>query len=251
MKTIIVDDEQKSHDVLIRLLNEFHPKIEYVASGFNMKEGLSLISTHSPDLVFLDIEMPDGTGFDLLNQISRPTFSVIFITAHNEYAITAIHFGALDYLLKPVSPDLLKTALERAREKKEANQRIEQMRMAIETFEKLTQKRLPSRMLVSTMEGMHYIPIEDIIRLEAQTNCTEIFYKGAKKRLVASVNLGAYEEQFAPYSQFMRVHKSHIVNLKEVQTYIRGENNLVLSDGTEIPVSRDNRDELLNGLKDL
>lgn len=251
MKTIIIDDEPGSHEVLRRLLASRHPDVQIITSGYNVAEGLGLIREHQPELVFLDIEMPDGTGFDLLQQLGNPGFMVVFITAHNKYAITAIHFGALDYLLKPVSPDALDFCLTRVREKQHEGMIAEQIRHAFESYRQLQQKALPSRMLVSTLEGMHFIPVADIIRLEAQHNSTEIFYLGAKKRLIASVNIGSYEEQFEPYRHFMRVHRAHLVNLLKVDTYVRGDAHLLMNDGSKVAVSKENRDELMKRLREI
>src|SRR5690349_5627340 len=113
MKTIIIDDELRSHEVLKKMLMDRHRDVQVVGSGHNVREGLELVQKLHPELVFLDIEMPDGTGFDLLQQLTNPGFSIIFITAHNKYAITAIHFGALDYLLKPLVEDDLADAMMR------------------------------------------------------------------------------------------------------------------------------------------
>lgn len=251
MKTIIIDDEPGSHETLRHLLARRHPDVQVIASGYNVAEGLALIRAHQPELVFLDIEMPDATGFDLLQTLGTPGFMVVFITAHNKYAITAIHFGALDYLLKPVSPDALDFCLSRVREKHHEGMIAEQIRHALESYRQLQQKNLPSRMLVSTLEGMHFIPVADIIRLDAQQNSTEIFYVGARKRLIASVNIGAYEEQFEPYSHFMRVHRAHIVNLLKVDAYVRGDANLLMNDGSTVSVSKENREELVKRLREI
>lgn len=251
MKTIIIDDETNSHEVLRRLLGNRHEDVQVVASAFNVAEGVQLIQAHQPDLIFLDIEMPDGTGFDLLQRLGVPSCMVVFITAHNKYAITAIHFGALDYLLKPVSVEALDYCLNRVREKRNEGMIIEQIKHAFESYQQLQQKKMPTRMLVSTLEGIHFIPVADIVRLEAEQNTTEIFYTGAKKRLIASMNIGAYEEQFEPYSYFMRVHRAHLVNLLMVDTYVRGEANLLMKDGSRVAVSRENRDELLKRLREI
>jgi two-component system LytT family response regulator len=251
MKTIIIDDEPNSHEALRHLLAKRHPDIQVIASGHNVAEGIGLIRAHQPELVFLDIEMPDGTGFDLLQQSGNPGFMVVFITAHNKYAITAIHFGALDYLLKPISPDALDFCLTRVREKHHEGMIAEQIRHAFESYQKLQQKALPTRMLVSTHEGMHFIPVADIVRLEALQNSTEIFYTGAKKRMIASVNIGSYEEQFEPYSHFMRVHRAHIVNLLKVDTYVRGDAHLLMNDNSKVAVSKENREELVKRLREI
>ena len=251
MKTIIVDDETNSHEVLRRLLGSHHTDVQIVASAFNVAEGTQQIREHQPDLLFLDIEMPDGTGFDLLQRVGNPAFMVVFITAHNKYAVTAIHFGALDYLLKPISAEALEHCLTRVREKRNEGMIIEQIKHAFESYQQLQQKKMPTRMLVSTLGGIHFIPVADIIRLEAQQNATEIFYIGAKKRLIASTNIGSYEEQFEPYSSFMRVHRAHIVNLMMVDTYVRGDAYLLMNDGSKVAVSRENRDELLKRFREI
>ncbi len=250
MKSIIVDDEKNSHEVLKRLL-EAHPDIQVVASGFNVAQGVQLVRANQPELLFLDVEMPDGKGFDLLQRLEHYNFFVIFITAHDSYAIRALQFGALDYLLKPISEDDLAGALVRVRARHKAAQLTEQIMHTLESFQQLTQKKLPTRMMVSTLEGLHYIPVDDIIKLDAHVNSTEIFYEGATKRLIAAVNIGNYADQLAPYPHIMRVHRSHIVNLMKVESYNRGEAHLVLRGGVEVDVSRDNREELLRRLKEL
>lgn len=251
MKAIIVDDEPQSHVVLRNFIAHDHPDLNIVASGHNVDEGLKLIREYHPELVFLDIEMPDGLGFDLLKNFDNPEFNVIFITAHNKYAISAIRFGALDFLLKPLSRELLWEALERVREKHREQLSIEQWKIAFETFQKIKEKKLPSRMSVSTHAGIFYIPVEDIVRFEAQVNQTEIFYTSSKKRLIASVNLGEYEEQFEPYPQFMRVHRSTIVNLLMVERFDKSEGSLELRDGSKVFVSRMYKDELMRRMTDL
>lgn len=250
MKAVIIDDEKQSHEALLSLLQN-HSDIEVAASGFNVQEGLGLIALHQPNLIFLDIEMPDGTGFDLLQQIDRPEFMVIFITAHNEYAISAIRFGALDYLLKPLSQSLLTEALARARERRRTDLLTERLKLVYESYQQAPLRHLPTRMTVSTLEGIHFIPVADVVRLEAHVNATEIVYLHAKKRMIAAQNIGAYEEQFKPYLQFLRVHRSHIVNLEMVESYYRGDSYLQMKEGSKVPVARGKRDELLELLREL
>lgn len=251
MRSIIVDDEENSHIVLKNLLKNEYSDVNVLASGYSVAEGVQLIETFHPDLVFLDIEMPDGTGFDLLQKIGHPDFKVIFITAHNQYAISAIRFGALDYLLKPLTGSQLGDSLDKVRMEIEKGVLIEKLKHAVESYQQLQQKNLPSLLLVSTIEGVHFIPVDDIIRFEANANCTEIFYSGAKKRLVAATNIGAYVEQFEPYPTFMKVHRAHFVNLNKAEMYIRGDSVLLMKDGSSVGVSRNFRDELLQRLKEL
>ena len=249
IKAIIVDDEKRSHTALSNLLKKGHSDIKIIASGYGVKEGLELVAAHRPNLVFLDIEMPDGTGFDFLGKIDRPDFQVIFITAHNEYAQAAIRFGALDYLLKPIGEKPLSEALLRAREKQEEKDKIEQWKLAYEAFRQFNQKKQPSRMSVSTMEGIHFVPVKNIMRFKAGGNTTDIYIKGRDKPLIACVNIGEYVAQFKSYPEFMQTHRSHMVNLKYVEKYIRSDGGYaVMEDGTEVPVSRGNRDGLLGGL---
>ena len=239
MRSIIVDDEQQSHEVLNTLLEKNHSDVKVVGSAFGVEEGLKLIETHQPDLVFLDVEMPDGTGFDLLKKIGRPDFHVIFFTAHHKYAQNAIRFGALDFLLKPLDPALLGEALIKVREKQAEKATIEQWKLAYKAFQQLTQNQLPERMTVSTMEGVHFIPVKDIIRFKADGNTTDIHIEGWKKPLIASVNIGEYVNQFESYPNFMRVHRTHLVNLDYVSLYSRSDGGgLMMKDGAQVPVSR-------------
>ncbi|MEZ4960054.1 MAG: LytTR family DNA-binding domain-containing protein [Saprospiraceae bacterium] len=252
MKAIIIDDEPQSQEVLKKLLEKGHPDINVAACGSNITEGFALIQRHQPDLVFLDIEMPGGTGFDLLEQIGHPSFYVVFITAHNQYAITAIRSGALDYLLKPVTSETLGKAMGRVHEKYEEKLSTEQWKVAFEAFQQARQQQLPTRITVSTLEGIHYVPIEDIVRFEADGGQTEIFINGSKKRLIASLNLGGYVEQFEPYPAFMQVQRSHLVNLYFVDRYVKTDGGyLVMKDSTLVPVSKLYKEELLRRLAEL
>ncbi len=251
MQAIIVDDEQQSHDVLITFLTKSHPDIKVVASGYSVEEGLKLITTHQPDLVFLDIEMPDGTGFDLLKKFDRPDFHIIFITAYNKYAQEAIGFGALYFLEKPIGKELFDKAIARVHEKQEEKATIEQWRLAYEAFQQLRQEQLPKRTMVSTMEGIHIILVDDIIRFEANGNMSNIHINGREKAIMVSNNIGDYEKQFASYPNFMRVHRSHLVNLDHVSMYARsGGGYLVMKEGEEVGVSRKYREKVLQRLGD-
>ena len=168
MNAIIVDDELQSRQVLRELLARNHPEVIIVADGENVEEGCQLIRKYGPELVFLDIEMPDGLGFDLLQQMGEYQFQVIFITAHNEYAITAIKFGALDYLLKPVSEEELATALQKAHRKTKEKISEDQIQILLETLRNFEERKLPTRIAISTSEGILYKQVKDIVRLQAQ-----------------------------------------------------------------------------------
>lgn len=249
MKTIIVDDELQSHKVISSLINAYHPDLQILASGYNIKEGIELVKNHQPDLVFLDIEMPDGLGFDLLQQIGKPNFKVIFITAHEHYALNAIKFGALDFILKPISPEELEEAISKAREAIQQKISHQQLQVLFESFQSFQEQQLPSRICISTSEGILFKLVKNIVRLEAQQNYTAFSIANSDKKILASINLGEYVAQFLPYPQFMKVHRSHLVNLEYVDRYIKTDGGyLIMKDNSSVSVSRPFREELIERL---
>lgn len=252
MKTLIIDDEPQSHHILQKLLSTNHPDIQVLESGESVKSGHELILKYHPELVFLDIEMPDGSGFDLLEKMDKRDFNVIFITAHNQYAITAIKFEALDYLLKPIEKNELALALERARKKHKEKITNEQLSVLKETLQNLELRKLPTRIAISTSDGIHYKLVKDIIRVEAQTNYSEFTLVGTNRKLLASLHLKKYVEQFEFYHNFMRVHRSHMVNLHYVDKYVRSDGGyLVMKNMDKVNVSKAYRDELLENLGEI
>jgi len=248
MRVIIIDDEPRSHSRLKSLFATNHPELEFLESGFCVADGVNLIGKYQPDLIFLDIEMPDGTGFDLLQKISNHTFKVIFITGHNRYAMTAIKFGALDYLLKPVDEEELAEAIERAEAAHEKKMSPDQLAILWETLANFHEKKLPTRLAITTSEGIHFKQVKDIVRFEADYGYTK-FTLVNQKELLASLNIGEYVDQFEIYHEFMKVHRSHVVNLHFVEKYVKSEGGyLVMNDGVPVTVSKLYRDELLDRL---
>jgi len=253
MRTIIVDDEKQTHEAIARLLQPANTDVEIVGNGYSVAEGLDLAHRHQPELVFLDVEMPDGTGFDLLEKIGKPAFHVVFITAYNKYAETAFRFGALDFLTKPLDPELLSAALDRVRKRQSEQYTLEQLQIALETFHKAKEKKLPKRIAISSSKGLEMMTVDDILYLEADLNYTDFHYLhlGKKNKITASLNLKVYEQHFEPYPEFMKVHRSHIVNLMLVDRYLKGDNALVMRDGGMVPVARGYKEgveERLGGL---
>ena len=233
MKTLIVDDEQQSHTALTHLLHPAFPDVQIVANGFSVAEGLELSRLHQPDLVLLDVEMPDGTGFDLLQKIGTPTFHVVFVTAYNKYAETAFRFGALDFLTKPVDIALLGAAIDRVRLRQAERYTLEQLQIALETFQQAREKKLPQRLAVSSSKGLEMMTVADILYLDADLNYTDFYYLhlGKRNKVTASLNLKVYEQHFDPYAEFMKVHRSHIVNLMMVDRYLKADSALMMRDG--------------------
>jgi len=241
IKTIIIDDESHCLATLSLLLDEYCPAVAVLEQCNSAKRGLEAIEKYKPDLVFLDIEMPAMNGFEMLEHVSHINFSIIFTTSYDQYAIKAIRFSALDYLLKPVDPKELEIAV-----KKVGRQELpvaEQFQMLLKQVQGKGFQFY--KFAVPTIEGFELIPVDQVIYLEANDNYTYIFLKN-KTRVIASRILKELEEQLSGFSFFIRVHHSYMVNLNEVTKYIRGEGGyLVMSDGSTVNVSRSRKDALM------
>ena len=236
-KVLVIDDENRTRDLIAKMINSFGLDIVAIPAGESVASGIKAIEKHRPDIVFLDIQMPDGTGFDLLRSIPNKSFEVIFITAHEEFAIKAIKFSALDYILKPVDADELKNALEKALNsigsKKEESQ-FDALQLNIQP----NQKR---RLVLKTQESVHVIELDNIIRCEADRNYTSFYLVGGKKILV-SKTLKDYETLLSGHN-FLRVQQSHLINLDYVARYDKGNGgSVVMKDESEVPLSPAKRD---------
>jgi two-component system LytT family response regulator len=252
MTALIVDDEPDSHVALKGLLRLYHPDIQVLASYYDIAHGLAGIREHQPELLLLDIELPDGLGFDLLKQLGKPSCWVVFITAHGHYARSAIRFGAIDFLTKPVTAEELGIALSRVREQQLERITIQrQIEILQEALRNQSHNQLPSLLAIHTQKGILYRRVADIIRLKADTNYTDFFFSTEPHKVKASVNLGEYEDQFLPYRSFMRVHRSHLVNLTFVESYVHEGGHLELKNGDRVIVSRSRREELFQRLKEI
>ncbi|HKK74684.1 MAG TPA: response regulator [Saprospiraceae bacterium] len=250
MQAVIIDDEKDSHLTLGDKLKRQQPDIEIVAAAYNVEEGREIILRHQPQLVFLDIDMPDGTGLDLVRSLPERNFHLIFVTGHNQYAQTAIRLGALDYLLKPVDDLELGQAILRAKQAQLQQIQIEQLEIMQQTLQLLRQQQLPERMSIATNEGVLYFPTEKVIHLQAMQNFTEFHVAEQEQRLIASHHLKKYETDLQPYPTFMRIHKSHLINLRRVIRLIKGDKSYVeLSNGKIVPVSRKHRSHLEKALE--
>ena len=242
IKAIIIDDEMHCLDTLSILLDDYCKDVRVEERCLSASEALIAIEKHNPDLIFLDIEMPVMNGFDMLNTFDQIKFSVIFTTSYNQYAIKAIRFSALDYLLKPIDPKELVLAIDKIKK--------QHHRPTIEQFEMmkghLQQKQVGfQNIAVPTLEGFEMIPAVDLVRCEAEDNYTHLFLKNGKK-ITACRTLKEMEEHLKDFSFFIRVHHSYMVNLNEIAKYIRGEGGyLVMNDGATINVSRSRKDSLM------
>lgn len=238
----IVEDEKNSREGLKNLLEEFCPDTLVCGMAANVDDGLALIEREKPDLVLLDIEMQRATGFDLLEKVPQIDFEVVFTTAYEQYALKAIKFSALDYLLKPIDVKELILAVDRVRNKRNESKARQQVELLLENLKNDAAKN--HKITLSTSDGMMFIPVMDIIRCEAQGAYTSFILKNMKKILV-SKNLKEYETMLADYG-FLRIHNSHLINLGEVDRYIKSDGGyVVMSDGSHAAISNTRKDEFL------
>src|SRR6266542_3152426 len=215
IKAIIIDDEMHCRKTLSILLKEYCPDVQVIEQCDNGETGVEAIKKHKPDLVFLDIEMPRMNGFEMLEQFSEITFAVIFTTGYDQYAIKAIRFSALDYLLKPINPKELVTAVHKVQVQKNPPF-AEQFRILMDQVQH--KETGLTKIAVPISEGFELILADQLIRCEANSNYTHLFLKNGT-RIVACRTLKEMEEQLHDFNYFLRVHHSYIVNLNEVTKY--------------------------------
>jgi two-component system LytT family response regulator len=245
-KALIIDDENRTRELIAKMITSFGFDIEAIPVGENVQSGIKAIEEIKPDIVFLDIQMPDGTGFDVLRSVKNKNFEVVFITAHEEFAIKAIKFSALDYLLKPIDPSELRAAVERAikavDDKKEDSQ--------FDALQNNIQPNQKRRLVLKTQESVFVVELHEIIRCEADRNYTSFFLVGGKKILV-SKTLKDYETLLSSHN-FLRVQQSHLINLDYVDRYDKGNGgSVVMKDGSEVPLSPAKRDVFFKILENL
>lgn len=240
-KAFIVEDEARNRDLLKNLTAEFCPGIQVTGMAATVPEAIRQINEQQPDIVFMDIEMQPGTGFDVLQQVKHRNFQVIFTTAYDHYAIKAIKFSAIDYILKPIDLEELQQAVDKA---------IQSIRRQQENRIDLLMKNLSQpggenfSISLSTSEGIEYVQLSQIIRLEASGPYTTFFLKNQQKIMV-SKNLKEYELLLSDHG-FFRVHNSHMIHLKEVQKMVKTDGGYaVMSDASMIAISPKKKDDFL------
>lgn len=248
MKTItaiLIDDEEDGREAL-RMALKYCPDVEVVAVCESGKDGLRAISEKKPDLVFLDIQMPYMSGFEMLQHFNDINFQVIFVTAYDQYAIRAIKFSALDYLLKPIDLDELQAAVEKIRKKNTFDPIDSQLQAMYKNMPK--NKGVLKKFAVPTLEGLLFLNTEEIIYCEADRNYTTIYLR-ANRNVVVSKSLGDFEELLTA-SGFYRIHHSFLINMDHIQEYVKGDGGYVkLSDGHHADVSRRKKEQFLKQLQ--
>lgn len=234
LQAVIVDDEKHARENLSGLLEEYCPNIEVIGEAANSETAEKLINDLDPDLLFLDIRLSNTSGFELLGKIKSKNFGVIFVTAYDNYAIKAIKFSAVDYILKPINSKELIQAVKKFTDKVETEKKSIQLELLIEN---LSKERAFNRLGVNTENRTELLLVKKIIRMQGESNYTRIFMEGGKTVLV-SKTLVEFEDLLRDLG-FLRVHKTHLVNVDRVKSMEKnGDIKLLLNDGTIVPVSR-------------
>lgn len=241
LRTIIIDDEPNCIETLGLMLGRYCPEVQVLHTFSNPLDAPAAILDQAPDLLFLDIEMPGMTGFDLLEKVkSMAQPDVIFTTAHNEYAIKAFKYAAIDYLLKPVDAFDLKAAVERCIARRRTAHAENRIGVLIDNHKKAAQ---PPTLTLATQEGYIFVKIDDIVRCEADGAYTKIYLVGGEM-IIVSQTMRHYEDILTE-NNFFRIHDKHIVNLRFVKKYIKEDGQVLLRDGTRVDVSRRRKDDFL------
>ena len=240
IRTVIIDDERPAREVIANYLAEYCPDVEVIAQASSVKTGYSAIVKNSPDLIFLDVEMADGKGFDMLSMFDHIDFKIIFVTAYSEYAIRAFRFSAVDYLLKPVRIDELIEAVKKVRNSIGTGISSEIINTLLKNLKEGPEKQ--STLIIPHMKGFEVLRVPEIIMCQADGYCTNFFLTGNRK-VVSSKNLkhfsGLLEGQ-----DFMRVHHSYIINLEHVTGYTR-QGEILLSDGYKASLGSSYKNEFV------
>jgi len=243
IKAIIVDDEINARENLSFLLNNYCSQVKINGSAESVSEAIELIQSTQPELVFLDIEIGEGSGFDVLEAIKNTPIEVIFTTAFNHYAIKAFKFSAIDYLLKPIDIEELKEAVQRAEERVKGNKLNNRLDFLLNNLGDNKDKKL-RRIGLPIQGGIQFFALDEIIRLQSQSNYTT-FYLTRNREFLISKTLKEYDEMLCDHG-FVRIHQSHLVNIDHVAQYQKADGGyLILSDGSNVPLSKNYRDNFL------
>src|ERR1041385_5905576 len=245
INAVIVEDEKKSREVLEALIKANCPDVNILGAADSVAGGVELIRKANPRLVFLDIEMADGSGFDMLEQLPNSGFEIIFTTASDAHALRAIKYSAIDYLLKPIDADELKVAVEKIRATQSDTANLDNLKFLLQNFKKPNEQY--SKITLPTGNAYEIVNVKDIIRCEADGSYTSFFLEN-KKKLLVSASLKHYEDLLPP-DDFIRVHHHHLINMHHVVRFLKTDGGYaVMSDGTQIEISRRKKDYFMQRL---
>ncbi len=243
-QTVIIDDDQLARRGLRRILEQNFRELEIVGEADSVATGLSLINETEPDVVFLDIEMPDGTGFSLLEKLKKVNFRVVFTTSYSDYAITAFKYSAFDYIVKPVLIENVRATVNRINEIPVLNEK-----KRVEVLKQNLNQRSEEEQTIALPEinGFTIVKVKDILRCEGERNYSRIYFKDGSSLLVSRTLLD-FDNLLVSYG-FFRIHRSHLISLKNVNRYLKTDGGMIeMTDKTQLPVSPKFKDELLNRL---
>lgn len=249
MRAMLIDDEPSNLEFISNLINMYCPAVTVVGSFTDPFEGMAAILKQKPDVLLLDIEMPGLTGLELVRRLPAIDFEVIFVTAHNQYALKAIKLSALDFILKPVSPSELEVALAKAAQKLKDKRTLEQLRVltGLLNQSKNLKSNQEHKIALPTSDGLIYLEMSEVVRIKANGQYCEFFVQDRAPLFICK-NIGHYEESLEDY-HFMRVHRSDIINLHFVTEYIRNDGGFVrMKDGSRVDISNNKKEELLERL---
>ena len=245
IKTIIVEDEKTGRETLRNYLNKYCPDINIVAECENIQEGEKAINEFHPDLVFLDVEMPFGNAFDLLEKINVPEFETIFVTAYSQYAIKALNYSASYYILKPIDIDELEKAVDKVRQNLKAKNQSDhslQTKVLLENIK--AEQNQQKKIVLPVLDGFEVETVSNIIRCEANDNFTNFYLLNGDKKVICRT-LKFYDEILSD-AGFLRVHRSHLVNTQHIKSYKKGKGGVVvMSDNSHVDVSASKKQDLL------
>ncbi len=242
LKAIIVDDEEASRDTLKNYLGKYCPDVALLGMANGVKQGVELIQQHQPDIVFLDVEMPYGNAFDLLEQVQEISFETVFVTAFSQYALKALNLSAAYYILKPIEIDELISAVEKIKKQKAGDAKFLHSKILVENIH--AENKQAQKIVLPLLEGFEIIQVKEIIRCEANDNFTDFILTNNRKIMICRT-LKQYENMLEEYN-FVRVHKSHLVNVQHVIKYFKGKGGqLIMSDQSYVDVSPNKKEELM------
>jgi two-component system LytT family response regulator len=242
LTAVIVEDELAGRETLIRYIERYCPSVTVLEAADGVKTGVAAIREHKPDVVFLDVEMPYGNAFDLLEEFDQVTFDVIFVTAYSNYAVKALNFSAAYYVLKPIDIDDLVAAVEKVQASRKEDEMPFQTRILLENIHTANQQH--QKVVLPVLDGFEVVQVKDIIRMQANDNFTDFHLTDGSKKVICRP-LKHYEELLAELN-FLRVHRSHLVNLQFVKGYKKGKGGqLAMSDGSMVDVAPSKKQELL------
>ena len=246
IKAVIVDDEPFHRETIQMLLDDYFPDVRTVALAEGVDDAVAVLELHQPELVFLDIEIKGGTGFHVLQKLKKRNFKIIFITAFNEFALQAIKFSAIDYILKPINEFEFKAGVERAIQEIEKQQVVAPIEYLVSNYQDKTDKKL----ILRTSQELHVVRVTDVVRCEAD-NAYTTFYLESGEKIIVSKGLGEYADLLGNYG-FVRPHQSHLVNLSFIRKLDKSDGGfLVLKDKSEIPVSARKKQQIIDFLNRL